>query len=129
MAAAGGSWRALAVADATRTALKSVGSRFDFESAHHVDRLGSSRLSFHHERHTDAHMREHVDQCVDAEQVDFAAYHIADARLRDAEQCGGSSLREPPCLEHLANLDHERRPQPQMLRLLPVKPEIAEHIS
>lgn len=73
-------------------------------------------------------MREHIDQRVDAEQVDLAAYQIADARLRDAEQRGGRSLREPLRFEHFANLDHESGPKLQVLRLLPVKPEISEHI-
>src|SRR5260370_7610336 len=93
-----------------------------------IDYSGNSSLSFHHERHTHASMSEHVDQCVNAEQVDLATYQVANARLRDTEECGRSSLREPPCLNLLANLDHASRPQLQILPLLPSNPPISQHL-
>ena len=37
---------------------------------------------------------QHVDQGVDGEQVDLAAHQIGNAGLGDAEQCGGTGLRE-----------------------------------
>src|SRR6185437_14348217 len=52
---------------------------------------GSSRFQHAH-LHVQTRCRSHVDQCIEAEQVDLAAHQVRNAWLRYAEQLGGLCL-------------------------------------
>lgn len=73
--------------------------------------------------------REHVDERVDAEEIDFSPYQIAYVRLADLEQFRGLCLRESPFVEHPPHRRHESRPNAKVLGLILIKRKIGEHIS
>src|SRR5439155_25077360 len=84
--------------------------------------------STHVHSHAYARTRQHVDEGVDAEQLDLAAHEVANPRLRHAEQLCCRGLRELPSLDQPLDLDHQVRPDPEARTLLRPKAEVAEHV-
>src|SRR5882724_5775204 len=84
--------------------------------------------STHVHSHAYARTRQHVDEGVDAEQLDLAAHEVANPRLRHAEQLCCRGLRELPSLDQPLDLDHQVRPDLEARSLLRPKAEVAEHV-
>ena len=61
----------------------------------------------------DAHSprREHIDECIDAEEPDLPSNEVTHPRLRDAEQRGCLPLAEACLLDQLAQCSRELYPQ------------------
>jgi hypothetical protein len=59
--------------------------------------------------HANRHPRvpQHRDQRVDAEAPNLASHEVADARLADAEECGGLRLGQATSVNQLAQADHQ----------------------
>jgi hypothetical protein len=72
---------------------------------------------------------QHGDQRIDTEAINLASNEVADSRLGDAEQARGLCLREAAILNHLANPNHEIRPDLEILSFLLREPEVAKDVS
>jgi hypothetical protein len=72
--------------------------------------------------------REHVDEAVDAEELDLAAHEIANPRLRYTKEPSGLGLRESAIVNELPNTRHQSGTDPQMSGLVRVEAEISEYI-
>ena len=68
---------------------------------------------------------QYVDQRISTEQVDTPPKEIADARLSHAEDLGCRFLLETARCNELLHLNHEIRPDQEMLGLVVAKPEQA----
>jgi len=58
----------------------------------------------------------HVDQGVQAKEMDLSTQQIGDARLRDAEQLGGLALAQASSVEVILERHHQRRAELHVLR-------------
>ena len=81
------------------------------------------------EPYMDAEAREHVNQSVGAEQVNPPAEHVADPRLRDAQQFGGLGLRQSSSCDDLLKLNQQVGANQEVLGLVGGEAEIAEHVA
>jgi hypothetical protein len=55
--------------------------------------------------------------------------HVADARLRDAQEFGGLRLRQASRGDHLLKLDQQVGANQEMLGFVGREPEIAEYVA
>ena len=60
---------------------------------------------------------EHVDETVNAEEVDAAPDQITHARLRYTQKSGGLGLLQSPGLQRLLDLDEQASAHPEVLGL------------
>jgi hypothetical protein len=72
--------------------------------------------------------REHVDERVDAEQIDFPANKIANAWLGDPKEIRCRALRQFARLDETPDSNHQLRAKPQALGLLRSESQVAEHV-
>src|SRR5262249_44818679 len=72
---------------------------------------------------------QHIDQRVDAEEIDLPAYEIADPRLRHPQHLRRRCLRELPARDQAADLNHKVCPEPQAFSLLRREAKILEHVA
>jgi len=79
--------------------------------------------------HLKAGAGEHVDKCVDAEQIDLAAHEVTDPRLGHAEERGGLGLGQSAILNDLTQRRHEGRANPEVLSRVRAKSQILEYIA
>lgn len=77
---------------------------------------------------THAGTRQHLDQPVNTEEIDLAAYQVADPRLSHTEQLSSRRLSHFPSLYQPRDLHHQLCPQLQALGLLTAEPQITEHV-
>jgi len=73
--------------------------------------------------------RQHVNQSLDAEQVDFSANQIAYPGLGYSKELRGGVLRQLARLDQSPEFHHQLSAQPQALGLFRSEPDISEHIS
>jgi len=78
----------------------------------------------------DAHAStgKHINECIDAEQIDLPAHEIADTRLRYLEQGGSIGLRQFSIFEQLSEGRYECGANSKMLCFIRVKAEIRKDI-
>jgi hypothetical protein len=78
----------------------------------------------------DAHAcsREHVDEHVDAEQIDLATNKIAYPWLGDSKEIRCRALRQFARLNKPPDFHHQLRAKPQALSLLRSKAQVSEHV-
>src|SRR5262249_51268835 len=75
-----------------------------------------------------AGMAEHLDESVDAEEMDLPAHQVADPRLADSEEPGGLCLGESARLDELREADHQLRSHPQVISTLRRVPKVTKYI-
>ena len=78
---------------------------------------------------SDPRAGQHVDETLDAEQIDFPANKIADPGLGYSKELRGGVLRQLARLDYLPEFRHQLSAQPQALGLLRSEPEVSEHFS
>lgn len=71
---------------------------------------------------------QHVHQSVDAEEVDLSACQVTDPGLRDPEKPCCPRLCPFSTCKDSAELDHQLRAKPQVLRFLTPKTKVAKHV-
>jgi hypothetical protein len=71
---------------------------------------------------------EHIDQRIDAEQVDLATNEIADPGLRNSKEVCGRTLRQFARLDKTPDFHHQLRAKAQTLSFLRSETNIPEHI-
>src|SRR5262245_46812933 len=71
---------------------------------------------------------EHVDQSVDAEELDLSANQIAYARLCNAEELSSVGLSEGFFLDDGAQVTHQDGPDSEVLGLLLGEAQVLEHV-
>ena len=78
----------------------------------------------------DAHAcsREHVDEHVDAEQIDLATNKIAYPWLGDSKEIRCRALRQFARLNKAPDFHHQLRAKPQALSLPRSKAQVSEHV-
>ena len=76
-----------------------------------------------------ANTSEHVDEGVDAEEVDLSFVEIADAGLSDAEELGGFRLFQTLRFNGLAEVDHQVRADLQVFGFFRGETQILENVS
>ena len=77
----------------------------------------------------DSSASEHVNQGVDAEEIDPTANQVTDPGLSHSKQPGRRSLTKTAVLDETPHGDHERRANPQVLGLIFAEAEIPEYIA
>lgn len=77
-----------------------------------------------------AHSRscEHIDERIDAEQVDLAANKIAYPWLGDSEKIRCRALRQFACLDETPDFHHQLRAKPQALSFFRSETQVSEHV-
>ena len=98
-------------------------------SAFALGSLESATGGFENEPNTDAEAGEHVDERVSAEQVYPAPKQVTHPRLGHAENFCYLGLLEVSRRDHLLDLDHQVRPNEQVLGLGRGKAEIPKNIA
>src|SRR5690349_14901373 len=79
--------------------------------------------------HTASRPGQHVDEAVDAEELNLAAHEIANPRLRHSEQLRCFRLREPALVHQFSNSRHQTGSDPQVSSLVGVEAEISKHVT
>lgn len=74
-------------------------------------------------------MTEYLDQAIDAEAIELAAYEVADSRLRNFEKLGCGCLSKPSLLDQLRDFNHQIRTDYQIECFFRFKPKICEDIA
>lgn len=74
-------------------------------------------------------MGEHVDECVDTEEVNFAFDQIADPGLGDTKEFGCLGLLESLGLDIFVEVDHQVGPEFKVFGFLGGETEVLEDIS
>src|SRR5689334_16282458 len=69
----------------------------------------SRRRLLDHEMNRNASARQHRDQCIQAEQINFPPDQVADPRLSNPEELGGAILCEVAPADDLLNLNDQLR--------------------
>jgi hypothetical protein len=77
----------------------------------------------------DAGAGQHVDEGLDAEQLDLSADKVADAGLGYSEELRGGVLRQLACLDQALQFRHQLSAQPKAFGLLRSEPKVFEHVS
>src|SRR5947208_8552245 len=77
----------------------------------------------------DAELGEHVDQGVDAEEVDSTAHEVADARLGHAQELGSLALLQPARRNRLLEAQHQFGADLEVQSLIRRETEVAEHVT
>lgn len=76
----------------------------------------------------DSSESKHVDQDIDAKEIDPAANEIADPRLSHSKQFGRLSLGEASILDELSHRDHQDRADPKVFAFSLVKVQISKDV-
>jgi hypothetical protein len=71
---------------------------------------------------------EHVDESIDAEELDFASDEIADSWLRYSEEFGSLSLSKALFSDDGAKIAHEDRSDPKVFGFLFREAQVLEHV-
>src|SRR5712692_1963660 len=74
-------------------------------------------------------MPEHLDEAVDAKELNLASHEIADARLSHAEQLGRLCLSKTAILDQLAQTDHEFGANAEVLGFVFREPEVTKNVA
>jgi hypothetical protein len=86
-------------------------------------------LGMHGDAHVHAGAVEHFDQDVHAELPDLPANQIADPRLADAEELGGTRLGELSLLDDRREANYQLRSEQQLRGLFRREAKIGEHVA
>src|SRR5438093_9257714 len=73
--------------------------------------------------------REHLNQCINAETVDFAGHQVAHAWLAYVEELGGRMLGQFARAHKVDEFDHQVCANPKVLSLVGGEPNVEEHVS
>ncbi len=100
--------------------------------SHSTAQLGDSKSLLRREHDyldADPEPGEHINQAVNAEEVQAPPDELADPGLRHAKELGRFSLLEAPGLNRLLNLDKKVRSNPKVFGFLCGKAEVAKHVA
>jgi hypothetical protein len=71
---------------------------------------------------------QHIDQSIDAKEIDPATNKVTDSGLCDTEELGCFPLGEAAVLDEFAYCDHQCRTDSKVLSLIFVKAKISEYV-